>query len=541
MIKRLALSNVGPIASANVSFGDLTVLVGPQASGNSIFLEWLQLVEEMQYSRNRLRQYGVEWNGSLGRLLETCFGEGRGLIWRAGSGGSTIEVDGEQVQSPETRLARGEPRRDDPSAFGIPAQRAVTTREGWPRPFSDFGPGDPFAVRGFSDRLRILLGHMSSGSSDLFPKTNKLKAVLRKALDDAVFRGFGLRVDRSRPQRRLVFGKAADKRSLPFMTWSAGQREFVPLLLGLYWLLPPAKIERKPGVNWEVIEEPDMGLHTRGIGSAMLFVLDLLRRGYRVCISTHSQHVLDILRGLRAIQQSGGDWRDVLDLSGLGRSPSLKPMADTAIPASRAVLTSIPEACHAIYMTWTQPRLTMRNEAGAVSRASTSGSATLSRGSASSLVPGKASQVTPVEPYVKTGKDAVKGEHRDIVSAARGRLVDSANLEDPLGSLSPADPQWDHAIGWVSSEEASCCFVEVHRANMRQADDVLRKKTAATQALEQHAPGVLALSKQTRLRTDKPGRWITTDAHVGIHPNTPAARRLREAGISMPSRHLMLQ
>ncbi len=320
-----------------MAFGDLTVLVGPQASGKSIFLQWLELLEDTPYIRSRLRQYGVEWSGSIGRLLQTYFGEGMDVMWRSGSDGSAIAVDGEPLASLETRLSRGGPRRDEPSVFCIPAQRAVTMRDGWPRPFSDFGPGDPFAVRDFSDRLRILLGQMSTGSSDLFPKTNKLKAILRDTLDDAVFRRFGLRVDRSQPQRRLVLGQSGAKNGLPFMAWSAGQREFVPLLLGLYWLLPSAKISKSRGVDWVVIEEPEMGLHPRAVGAAMLLVLELLWRGYRVCISTHSPHVLDVMWGLRAIEHFGGDWRDVADLFGASRSQSLKPIADKAITVSRVV------------------------------------------------------------------------------------------------------------------------------------------------------------------------------------------------------------
>jgi len=241
----------------------------------------------------------------------------------------------------EAKLKRGGRRRDEPGVFYMPAQRAVTMRDGWPRPFSDYGPGDPFAVRDFSDRLRILLGGMVRGQSELFPRTNKLKSALRTMLDDVVFRGFGLRVDRTYPQRRLVLGQDTANSSLPFMAWSAGQREFVPLLLGLYWLLPPAKLSKRPDVDWVVIEEPEMGLHPRAIGAAMLLALELLWRGCRVCISTHSPHVLDVLWGLQAIQRAGGDWKDVADVFGADRTQSLKPIAEAGVsmPTRRVKLT----------------------------------------------------------------------------------------------------------------------------------------------------------------------------------------------------------
>ena len=40
----LRIENLGPIRQAEVAFGDLTVIVGPQATGKSIFLQTLKLV-----------------------------------------------------------------------------------------------------------------------------------------------------------------------------------------------------------------------------------------------------------------------------------------------------------------------------------------------------------------------------------------------------------------------------------------------------------------------------------------------------------------
>ncbi len=47
------------------------------------------------------------------------------------------------------------------SLFYIPAQRVLTLRDGWPRPFTDYKPGDPFVVREFSEKF----AGSSSGSS----------------------------------------------------------------------------------------------------------------------------------------------------------------------------------------------------------------------------------------------------------------------------------------------------------------------------------------------------------------------------------------
>jgi len=40
----LTVRNLGPIRRADIEIGDLTLLVGPQASGKSIFLRLLKLV-----------------------------------------------------------------------------------------------------------------------------------------------------------------------------------------------------------------------------------------------------------------------------------------------------------------------------------------------------------------------------------------------------------------------------------------------------------------------------------------------------------------
>jgi hypothetical protein len=72
-----------------------------------------------------------------------------------------------------------------------------------------------------------------------------------------------------------------------FVRWAAG---FVPLRF--YWLLPPTKVPRRQEVEWVVIEEPEAGLHPNAISAVLLLILDLLARGYRVCLSTHSPHVL---------------------------------------------------------------------------------------------------------------------------------------------------------------------------------------------------------------------------------------------------------
>jgi hypothetical protein len=325
---RMTIQNVGQITKAEIGFGDLTVFVGPQATGKSIALEFLKLLVDSGPVRTRLREYGVEWDRDLARFFDIFLGEGMNGVWHEGT--STLTADGAKVDIAALIKKPGQLKKD-PSMFFLPAQRVLTLREGWPRPFSDYGPGDPFVVRDFSDNLRLLMEKEFGRSGVLFPKSNRLKSEIRELLADAVFHGFGLSVDKARPQKRLVLAQSGEGDSLPFMVWSAGQREFVPLLLGLYWLFPAAKVSRRTGVEWVVIEELEMGLHPKAINVVLLLVLELLWRGYRVCLSTHSSQVLDMLWALRILQERGGTASDVLDLFQCRRTSPMIRVAETAI------------------------------------------------------------------------------------------------------------------------------------------------------------------------------------------------------------------
>ena len=61
---RLQASNIGQIRRADIEFGDLTVLVGPQASGKSIFLQFLKLLVDPGAILAELKRNGMDWRKS---------------------------------------------------------------------------------------------------------------------------------------------------------------------------------------------------------------------------------------------------------------------------------------------------------------------------------------------------------------------------------------------------------------------------------------------------------------------------------------------
>jgi hypothetical protein len=336
----LKLTNVGPIRSAEIEFGDLTVLVGPQATGKSIFLQFLKLLVDGHAVFRAFGRYGLDWGNKWQDFFNLYFGEGMDRIWRADS---TITWKGEPVDI--HNLVRRRRGRSGEKCFFIPAQRVLAlSRDGWLRPFADYKPGDPYTVRDFSEKLRTLMEAGLGSGSAIFPVEKRLKAEIRRHVGSTVFSGFSLKIDRQGPQKRLVLADADSKASLPFMVWSAGQREFVPLLLGMYFVMPSTQTKRRAHIKWVVVEELEMGLHPRAISVMLLVVLDLLWRGYRVCLSTHSPHVLDLVWALGMFRQHHAHPNRVLDLFGAKHTPAMTKVASSALKAETKVYYFDPES-----------------------------------------------------------------------------------------------------------------------------------------------------------------------------------------------------
>jgi hypothetical protein len=322
----LYIENVGQIAEANLTFGDLTVLVGPQATGKSIALQLLKLMVDAGQIQAELGRYGLDWSGRLPDFLDAYLGEGMRNVWRPGE--SHIQWAGEEVDVPQWAARKRKAKEE--SLFFIPAQRVLALRDGWPRPFTDYTSGDPFAVRQYSEKLRLLVEQEFGGAGDLFPKKNRLKVEFRDLLQKNVFSSFHLSVDKVRSQKRLVLGTGAATTNLPYMVWSAGQREFVPLLLGFYWLMPVAASTRAD-IKWVVLEELEMGLHPRAISVVVLLVLELVVRGYRVCLSTHSPQVLDALWALKHLRETRATPDALLNIFEAPKTQQMQRLATSAM------------------------------------------------------------------------------------------------------------------------------------------------------------------------------------------------------------------
>ncbi len=279
-----------------------------------------------------MHYFSLQGNDDSTVFFDRYFGEGMSSIWSEEH--SSLQLDRSSKKTELAFYARARRTKSAEKMFYIPAQRVMSLRDGMTRSFSEYRAGDPFVLRDFSHKLHGIVQNEFGFDKEVFPRVQRLASALRQPVEEHIFGNFKLRTDDSKFQGRLVLSNGSDGSSLPYLVWSAGQREFVPLLLGLYWLLPASRVALRDEIRWVVIEEPEMGLHPNGIGAVMCLILELRSRGYRVCVSTHSPHVLDIVWALRFLQEHKGRPADVLKLVGLRSDNKTQKLAIDVLKSS---------------------------------------------------------------------------------------------------------------------------------------------------------------------------------------------------------------
>lgn len=286
----LKINNFGPIKSVDVSFGDLTILIGPQASGKSLFLELFKLIQDKAYVTETLRRYNYILSKSDASLfLDYYFGEGLHSLFREDT---EIEVSGKTFSAKDLLKMPKANQQYKESVFYVPAQRILGISDGRPKNFMEFDSSAPFVLKNFSEILRVFIQSGLGNPDVIFPMKSRLKGAVRESIDKSVFHGARVVVDQSTGQRKMKLH--VGDTNLPFMTWSAGQKEFMPLLLAMYCLSgPPTSVISKKNYKWVIIEEPEMGLHPRAIETVILEIIELMQSGYKVIISTHSPTLLE--------------------------------------------------------------------------------------------------------------------------------------------------------------------------------------------------------------------------------------------------------
>lgn len=319
------LRNLGPIQHSNISMGDLTVLVGPQATGKSVFLQTIKLVLDYKVITSRIKRYGYDWKKDPKNFLELYYGEGMSGIWTEKT---ELELDSKSLSIDDFFVKT---KGNSEKLFYIPAQRVITLQSGWPSPFTAFDIGNPYVVRNFSEQLRLLMeAGLGTGKEQyIFPQDGRLKSIIRTEINKSIFHDAQVKIDTTSLKKRFVL--TIKNQILPFYTWSAGQREFTPLLLGLYWLMPSSASAKKREVQYVVVEEPEMGLHPHAIRSVMLVFLELLSRGYKLIVSTHSPMILELLWAIKNLQENKSNSNLLFDLFSISKSPLIRKIFDDVL------------------------------------------------------------------------------------------------------------------------------------------------------------------------------------------------------------------
>lgn len=308
-MNNITVNHLGPIDSGHINFGDLTLLVGPHATGKSILLQMIKLLADKGHIRRTTEQYGYIWGNSIETAIDRYFGEGMsGII----SKDTKLFVD--EKPYPIVDLINANEKAEE-TIFYIPAQRVVGLQNGWPRFFTDYEDSVPYVLRHFSETLRQYLESSTSQKNNtIFPQKDRLEKTIQNSYNNSIFHDGVITLDRTVKKRfKLNIGNS----SIPYMAWSAGQKEFMPLLLSFYWLCPPHDKSRKDGIKYVIIEEPEMGLHPQAIESVILQILDLLARDYKVIVSTHSPVLLEFAWVFKYLKEGKADGSLLSELFGI--------------------------------------------------------------------------------------------------------------------------------------------------------------------------------------------------------------------------------
>lgn len=300
----ITINNFGPIKDVSLKLGDLTILLGAQASGKSLLLQMFKLAKDRKSIVKRLDNYGFIVKGNADNLLNRYLGEGLSPMWRDNT---SLIVDGVNYKSKDA-LVKNPAQEIVDKVFYIPAQRILSISDGRPKNFMEFGENDPYVLRSFSETLRLFIQSGMNGSNVIYPLTYRLKGTVRKMFDNTIFHGGKVVMEEKGGQRKIAM--QVDDINLPLMTWSAGQKEFLPLLLAFYCLSGPVQNVVNPRqYEYVIIEEPEMGLHPQAIQTIILQMIEFIHNGYRVIVSTHSPVLLEFAWAYHELKALPSDCR----------------------------------------------------------------------------------------------------------------------------------------------------------------------------------------------------------------------------------------
>lgn len=117
------------------------------------------------------------------------------------------------------------------------------------------------------------------------------------------------------------------------------------------------------------------------------------------------------------------------------------------------------------------------------------------------------------------------GKNSTMVKPADPRLLDgSVDIDSAVKSLRPNEPRWDYAIGY-----AGCAYlIEVHPADTKNIDEMVKKAAWLRQWLETAAPDLKKLHRSGSFH------WIPS-GRVKILKTSPQYKKIAANNISLVS------
>lgn len=265
------LQNFGPVNQIDLELDDLTVLIGPQATGKTKILELLKMLLDSEKITHTLSNYGYTWS-NFSLFQELYFGEGtKQLIQNK----TKIQLDKESfsTRNLENRFSYIKQSKtsiinSEPSVFYIPAQRAITVETGWSKNFQSYETTYPYIMKEFSENLRRFLdGYYNEIASDYDSYIVFSKDILKD--EESTIRSF------LNQKIREIISTHIYRGSDLIFEKSSSQKKILKL---------------------------DMGLHPEALFASFILILSLLSRGYKVILTTHSIYILEIVWALQEIQ-----------------------------------------------------------------------------------------------------------------------------------------------------------------------------------------------------------------------------------------------
>jgi hypothetical protein len=294
-----SVENFGPIKKVEVEFGDLTVLVGPQATGKSIFLQMYKWKYDALHILNYKRSLGFIWPKNVEEMLRLHFGDGVYSLLSEDSkiNGSPIELvvdDGKGISSTFENV------------IYVPANRDLIFSNNWIRHSNTgFLPFDPYV-------LRTLSGYMEFFLFKRYDKKGRLSSEQKDSAfwdSNPIYYSKEPLIHIEDQQQKLAL--EMDGNIVVFNDWSTGQKQYLPIATTIDVL----KTYDFEGSYFKekivVIEEPELGLHPKAIQSFILQIFTLMERGFRIVLSTHSELILETMWVLNQIVENQQDF-DVL-------------------------------------------------------------------------------------------------------------------------------------------------------------------------------------------------------------------------------------